>query len=88
MAPLVRADNWKVLEILKSEGQSILAIDKNVEILSRIADRHYIIEKAAWCGPDPRPNCAPTKPSSTAIWAYKYYSAALVPSDAAVSGTS
>ena len=52
MAPLVRADNWKVLEILKSEGQSILAIDKNVEILSRIADRHYIIEKGrvVWTG--------------------------------------
>lgn len=52
LAPLVRADIWKVLEMLKSEGQSILVIDKNVEILSRIADRHYIIEKGGvvWNG--------------------------------------
>lgn len=52
LAPLVRADIWKVLEMLKSEGQSILVIDKNVEILSRIADRHYIIEKGSvvWTG--------------------------------------
>ena len=52
LAPLVRADIWKVLEMLKSEGQSILVIDKNVDILSRIADRHYIIEKGrvVWTG--------------------------------------
>ena len=52
LAPMVRADIWKVLEMLKSEGQSILVIDKNVEILSRIADRHYIIEKGSvvWTG--------------------------------------
>jgi branched-chain amino acid transport system ATP-binding protein len=52
LAPLVRADIWKVLEMLKTEGQSILVIDKNVDILSRIADRHYIIEKGSvvWTG--------------------------------------
>lgn len=52
LAPLIRAEIWKVLEMLKSEGQSILVIDKNVDILSRIADRHYIIEKGCvvWTG--------------------------------------
>ncbi|NQV56130.1 MAG: ABC transporter ATP-binding protein, partial [Rhodospirillales bacterium] len=52
LAPLVRVEIWKVLEHLKSEGQSILVIDKNVDILSRIADRHYIIEKGSvvWDG--------------------------------------
>jgi branched-chain amino acid transport system ATP-binding protein len=52
LAPLIRADIWRVLENLKALGQSILLIDKNVEALSRIADRHYILEKGriAWSG--------------------------------------
>ena len=31
--------------MLKGRGQSVLVIDKNVANLSRIADRHYIIER-------------------------------------------
>ena len=33
-------------------GQSILVIDKNVEALTRIADRHYLIERGrvVWTG--------------------------------------
>lgn len=52
LAPRVRAEIWRVLELLKAAGQSILLIDKNVEMLTRIADRHYIIEKGrvAWSG--------------------------------------
>ncbi len=52
LAPLIRAEIWKCLELLKSGGQSILVIDKNVKALSRIADRHYIIEKGSvvWSG--------------------------------------
>ena len=52
LAPLIRAEIWRCLESLKAEGQSILVIDKNVEVLTRIADRHYIIEKGrvAWSG--------------------------------------
>ena len=52
LAPLVRAEIWRVLQHLKSAGQSILIIDKNVEALTRIADRHYIIEKGriVWSG--------------------------------------
>ena len=52
LAPLEPADIWKVLEMLKTEGQSILVIGKNVDILSRIADRHYIIKKGSvvWAG--------------------------------------
>jgi branched-chain amino acid transport system ATP-binding protein len=40
------------LEKLKSTGQSILVIDKNVDSLCRIADQHYIIEKGivVWSG--------------------------------------
>ena len=46
------AEIWRILEQLKSEGQSILVVDKNVEALTRIADRHYIIEKGkvVWTG--------------------------------------
>jgi branched-chain amino acid transport system ATP-binding protein len=41
----MRAEIWRCLELLKAEGQSILLIDKNVDALQRLADRHYVIEK-------------------------------------------
>ena len=52
LAPLIRAEIWACLSRLKAAGQSILVIDKNVEALTRIADRHYIIErgKVVWQG--------------------------------------
>jgi branched-chain amino acid transport system ATP-binding protein len=52
LAPLIRAEIWQCLGRLKAEGQSILVIDKNVEALVRIADRHYFIErgKVVWTG--------------------------------------
>jgi branched-chain amino acid transport system ATP-binding protein len=53
LAPLIRAEIWKSLERLKSEGLSVLVIDKNVDALTRVADRHYIIERGrvVWTGP-------------------------------------
>jgi len=55
LAPLVRAQIWRCLARLKAAGQSILLIDKNVEALTRLADRHYIIEKGrvVWTGTSP-----------------------------------
>jgi branched-chain amino acid transport system ATP-binding protein len=52
LAPLIRAEIWACLTRLKAAGQSILVIDKNVEALTKIADRHYIIErgKVMWSG--------------------------------------
>ncbi len=52
LAPLVREEIWKCLEGLRAQGQSILVIDKNVDALSRIGDRHYIVErgKVVWFG--------------------------------------
>ena len=46
------AEIWQVLQALKAEGQAILVIDKNLEALTRLADRHTIIEKgqAVWSG--------------------------------------
>ena len=55
LAPLIRDEIWSCLEQLKSAGQSILVIDKNLEALSRIADRHFIMEKGrvVWTGTTP-----------------------------------
>ncbi|HEY3891724.1 MAG TPA: ATP-binding cassette domain-containing protein, partial [Bradyrhizobium sp.] len=52
LAPLIRDEIWHCLSLLKARGQSVLVIDKNVENLSRIADRHYMIERgrAVWSG--------------------------------------
>jgi len=52
LAPLIRQEIWSVLLRLKQAGQSILLIDKNVNDLMRIADRHYIMEKGrvVWNG--------------------------------------
>lgn len=52
LAPLIRAEIWNCLRDLKESGQSILVIDKSVSALSRIADRHFIIEKGrmVWSG--------------------------------------
>jgi branched-chain amino acid transport system ATP-binding protein len=52
LAPLIRQEIWRCLARLKAEGLSILVIDKNVEALTRIADRHYLIERGrvVWTG--------------------------------------
>ena len=52
LAPLIREEIWNCLSMLKGRGQSVLVIDKNVANLSKIADRHYIIERGrtVWTG--------------------------------------
>jgi branched-chain amino acid transport system ATP-binding protein len=52
LAPLVRAEIWRCLETLKARGLAILVIDKNLAALTRIADRHHVIEKGriVWRG--------------------------------------
>ena len=52
LAPLVREEIWKCLARLREEGQTILVIDKYVERLVELADRHTIIERGcvAWQG--------------------------------------
>jgi branched-chain amino acid transport system ATP-binding protein len=52
LAPLVRMEIWRCLAQLKADGLSILIIDKNVEALIRLADRHYLIERGriVWSG--------------------------------------
>jgi branched-chain amino acid transport system ATP-binding protein len=52
LAPLIRMEIWRCLARLKAEGLSILIIDKNVEALIRLANRHYLIERGriVWSG--------------------------------------
>ncbi len=52
LAPLIRQEIWNCLEQLKQAGQSILIVDKNVDALTKLADRHYVIEKGrvVWQG--------------------------------------
>jgi branched-chain amino acid transport system ATP-binding protein len=52
LAPLIRAEIWSCLKRLKDEGHAILVIDKNVDALLPLADRHVIIEKgrSVWSG--------------------------------------
>ncbi|MCP4338971.1 MAG: ABC transporter ATP-binding protein [Desulfobulbaceae bacterium] len=52
LAPLVRKEIWRGLDILKSKGLAILIVDKNIDALMAISDHHYIMEKGtiAWHG--------------------------------------
>ena len=52
LAPIVRREIWRVLRLLKERGQSILLIDKNLRVLAKLADRHYLIERGRvrWSG--------------------------------------
>ena len=52
LAPLIRAEIYRSIESLKAQGLSILVIDKDVKALTRVADRHYVLEKGrvVWSG--------------------------------------
>jgi branched-chain amino acid transport system ATP-binding protein len=52
LAPLIRSDIYRSIERLKGEGLSLLVIDKDVKALTRVADRHYVLEKGrvVWSG--------------------------------------
>ena len=43
---------YRAIESLKASGLSILVIDKDLKALTRIADRHHVIEKGrvVWSG--------------------------------------
>jgi len=52
LAPLIRDEIWRCLDALRAQGQTILVIDKYVQRLIRLADRHTIIERGrvVWQG--------------------------------------
>ena len=55
LAPVIRGEIWTCIALLKSRAQSILIIDKNLQVLKRLADRHFVIEKGrtVWSGTTP-----------------------------------
>jgi branched-chain amino acid transport system ATP-binding protein len=55
LAPLVRAEIWERLATLKDEGQAILLIDKNIDAMLKLADRHVMLVggQVVWTGPSP-----------------------------------
>ena len=52
LAPVIRAEIWATLAALKARGQAILVIDKNLSALTKLADRHFVLEKGrtVWSG--------------------------------------
>jgi branched-chain amino acid transport system ATP-binding protein len=52
LAPLIRNEIWLCLKRLRSEGQAILLVDKHIDALLKLADRHVVIEKGqvVWSG--------------------------------------
>lgn len=52
LAPLIRKEIWKGMRILKEKGLAILIIDKNIEALLDLAQRHFIMERGriVWTG--------------------------------------
>jgi branched-chain amino acid transport system ATP-binding protein len=52
IAPVLRSEIWRCLELLKRAGQALLVIDKDIDALLDLANRHYIIVKGriVWSG--------------------------------------
>jgi branched-chain amino acid transport system ATP-binding protein len=52
LAPLIRHEIYRSIEQLKRDGLALLVIDKDVRALTRVADRHYVLEKGrvVWSG--------------------------------------
>ena len=52
LAPLIRQEIYRSIAELKANGLSLLLIDKDIRLLARVADRHYVLEKGrvVWSG--------------------------------------
>jgi branched-chain amino acid transport system ATP-binding protein len=52
LAPMIRTEIWRCLARLKETGLAVLVIDKNIDALTNIADRHVVIERGrvVWTG--------------------------------------
>lgn len=52
LAPVIREEIWHCIATLKSEGEAILVVDKYVQRLLPLADRHVILERGrvVWQG--------------------------------------
>ncbi|MCL8384648.1 ABC transporter ATP-binding protein [Xanthobacter aminoxidans] len=45
LAPLIRAEIWAVLSVLKGEGLSLIVVDKHVSALAGVCDQVAVMEK-------------------------------------------
>ncbi|MPS50905.1 MAG: ABC transporter ATP-binding protein [Alcaligenaceae bacterium] len=52
LAPIIRQEIWRCLDVLKREGLTIVVIDKNLAEMRALVDRHHIVEKGrvVWAG--------------------------------------
>ena len=52
LAPVIRDEIWRCLALLKAQGQTTLVVDKYIEKLLPLADRHLILGRGriAWQG--------------------------------------
>ncbi|MCR5857605.1 ABC transporter ATP-binding protein [Mesorhizobium sp. J428] len=52
LAPVIRQDIWRAIRSLKTNGESILVVDKTMSELLPVADRCVVLEKGltAWSG--------------------------------------
>jgi branched-chain amino acid transport system ATP-binding protein len=52
LAPLVREEIWNAISTLRSKGQTMIVIDKHVDRLIALSDRHLILEggRMVWLG--------------------------------------
>lgn len=52
LAPLIRRQKWQTLHRLKTDGVSLVVVDKNLHALSKIADFCYVLERGrtVWRG--------------------------------------
>lgn len=58
LAPVIREEIWRCLATLKDEGEAILVVDKYVQRLLPLANRHVILERGrvVWQGDSPALN--------------------------------
>ena len=61
LSPLIREEIWHCLRSLRQHGQTILVIDKYVDRLLSLADRHTVIERGrvVWSGSSEQLRAAP-----------------------------
>lgn len=45
LAPLIRRDIWRIIRAIKETGIATILVDKNVQVLLDLADRHVILVK-------------------------------------------
>jgi len=58
LAPLIREEIWNCLDVLKQQGQTTLVVDKYIQKLIHLANRHIILERGqiVWTGSSARLN--------------------------------